>query len=121
MGSNTKPKPDQLGAARPSRRSQEVAELPPEQVWQWTGELLDVDQHADTRSLRSLDLGRELGARRWGEHVLVAARNRVLGRLPEEPAVAVSRALAAHRPLAISVVAVRPDDLSITVRVRAAI
>jgi hypothetical protein len=121
MGTNTKPKPDQLGAARPSQRSQEIDQLPPEELWEWTGGLLDVEQHADVSAVRSLEVGLHLGPRISGGHVLVALRNRVLGRLPEEPGAAVSTALAGHRLMSIDVVAVEPNDLSITVRVRVAI
>jgi len=118
MGTNTKPKPNQLGRARPSRTSAQVEALSSQDVWEWTGDLLDIDEFAFAGRLHELELGTALGPLRRNGSVLLAVRNQIVGRLPDEPAAAVIDALVRERVVAARVVNTQPGASIITVRVR---
>ncbi len=118
MGTNRAPKPDQLGRARPSRAGVEIDAVAPDEIWEWRGPLLDVEEHAFAGRVEDIPSGVTLAPVRDGQDVLVALRNQVVGRLPAEPASAVTDALARGRLVSTMVTSTSADGDTVEVWVR---
>ncbi len=118
MGTNTSPKPDQLGRARPSHSAEGIDVLPQDDLWEWSGALLEVDEYAFADHVDDIPTGAPLAPSRDGESVLVALQNRFVGRLPTVPTVAVSDAVDQGRLVSIVVTSTNADTNTVEVRVR---